>query len=79
MDKHWMECTNRLSDKYMKGVEVFHKFIFTHTIVEGVISCPYTKCNNVLHKARDKVYDHLLMFRIVKGYTRSLYYREFIA
>nr|XP_033511201.1 uncharacterized protein LOC117275962 [Nicotiana tomentosiformis] len=77
MDKTGMRCNNRLSDVYLKGVEDFLQFAFKHTELEGEISCPCKKCNNIFHKIRDEVKEHLIIFGIVKEYTRWLFHGEF--
>ncbi|XP_075089615.1 uncharacterized protein LOC107786374 isoform X4 [Nicotiana tabacum] len=77
MDKTWMRCTDKLSNVYLKGVDDFLQFAFEHTELEGEIPCPCKKCNNVFHKTRDDVREHLIIFGIVKGYTRWFYHGEF--
>ncbi|XP_065860183.1 uncharacterized protein [Euphorbia lathyris] len=76
MDKKWMECQDRLSYVYIKGVMDFLDFAFSHTIFGSVIPCPCTKCNNFVQKARDDVWGDLMMNGIVKGYTKWLYHGE---
>ncbi|KAH0655576.1 hypothetical protein KY285_030458 [Solanum tuberosum] len=70
MDKFWMRCTDRSSDVYLKGVESFLQFAFKQSELEDEIPCPCKKCNNVFHKSRDGVEEHLIIFGIVQGYTR---------
>ncbi|XP_049353828.1 uncharacterized protein LOC125818345 [Solanum verrucosum] len=77
MDKSWMCCTDRSSDVYLKGVESFLQFAFKQSELEDEIPCSCKKCNNVFHKSRDVVKEHLIIFGIVQGYTRWLYHGEF--
>lgn len=72
-----MRCSDKSSDAYLKGVDNFLEFAFKHSELEGEIPCPCQKCNNVLHKSRDELKEHLIIFGIVKGYTLWLYHREF--
>ncbi|GLT42189.1 hypothetical protein SLA2020_162040 [Shorea laevis] len=79
MDKHWMQIDDRMSREYLKGVEDFLQFAFAHT-EEDVIPCPCTHCNNGdLELSKEEVRAHLIMWGIVKGYTRWLYHGEFTA
>ncbi|XP_049399904.1 uncharacterized protein LOC125863991 [Solanum stenotomum] len=77
MDKSCMRCTDRSSDVYLKGVESFLQFAFKQSELEDEIPCPCKKCNNVFHKSRDEVKEHLIIFGMVQGYTRWLYHGEF--
>ncbi|XP_049388479.1 uncharacterized protein LOC125852840 [Solanum stenotomum] len=77
MDKTWMRCTDTSSDVYLKGVDNFLQFAFQNSEVEGEIPCPCTQCNNVSNGSRDEVKEHLILFGIVKGYTRWLQHGEF--
>ncbi|WCJ39870.1 hypothetical protein M5689_020822 [Euphorbia peplus] len=76
MDKKWMQCDDRLSYLYIKGVMDFLEFAFSHTKIEGVIPCPCTKCNNFQQKTRDEVWGDLMTNGIVKGYVKWLYHGE---
>ncbi|XP_057779975.1 uncharacterized protein LOC130998576 [Salvia miltiorrhiza] len=59
MDKSWM-LKNRLSDEYKNGVESFMEFAIQNDTNNELMSCPCSKCGNLMRKKIDLVRLHLL-------------------
>lgn len=71
-----MRCTDTQSDVYLKRVDFF-QFSFQNSKVEGKIPCACTQCNNVSNRSKDEVKEDLILFGIVKAYTRWLQHGKF--
>ncbi|KAK9148246.1 hypothetical protein Scep_007003 [Stephania cephalantha] len=75
MDKSWMSETNRLSKRYVDGVNLFLEFARAHTGSE-VIRCPCRECLNIEEKKFDVVESHLYAKGISQSYTRWINHGE---
>ena len=61
----------RYSKEYTDGVESFLDFVYSYGDPIGEeIQCPCAKCCNIRWTRRNVVYDHLICYGFVKGYTR---------
>uniref|UniRef100_M1DKV6 Retrotransposon protein, Ty3-gypsy subclass n=1 Tax=Solanum tuberosum TaxID=4113 RepID=M1DKV6_SOLTU len=68
--KDWMDLA-RYSKPYIDGVESFLDFAYSYGDPQGEeIQCPCAKCCNIRWTRRNVVYDHLIFYGFVKGYTR---------
>uniref|UniRef100_M1E014 Transposon protein, CACTA, En/Spm sub-class n=1 Tax=Solanum tuberosum TaxID=4113 RepID=M1E014_SOLTU len=74
--KDWMDLA-RYSKLYIGGVEPFLDFACSYGDPQGEESqCPCAKCCNICWTRRNVVYDHLICYGFVKGYTRWINHGE---
>ncbi|KAH0784184.1 hypothetical protein KY290_003782 [Solanum tuberosum] len=74
--KDWMDLA-RYSKPYIDGVESFLDFAYSYGDPQGQeIQCPCAKCCNIRWTQRNVVYDHLICYGFVKGYTRWINHGE---
>ncbi|KAH0728079.1 hypothetical protein KY284_003944 [Solanum tuberosum] len=74
--KDWMNLA-RYSKQYIEGVESFLDFAYSYGDPQGEeIQCPCAKCCNIRWTRRNVVYDHLICYGFVKGYTRWINHGE---
>ncbi|KAH0730015.1 hypothetical protein KY289_001203 [Solanum tuberosum] len=74
--KDWMNLA-RYSKEYIDGVESFLDFAYSYGDPQGEeIQCPCAKCCNIRCTRRNVVYDHLICYGFVKGYTRWINHGE---
>ncbi|KAH0652742.1 hypothetical protein KY289_030420 [Solanum tuberosum] len=67
----------RYSKKYIDGIESFLDFAYSYGDPQGEeIQCPCAKCCNIRWTRRNVVYDHLICYGFVKGYTRWINHGE---
>ncbi|KAK6784471.1 hypothetical protein RDI58_017926 [Solanum bulbocastanum] len=67
----------RYSKEYINGVESFLDFAYSYGDPQGEeIQCPCAKCCNIRWTRRNVVYDHLICYGFVKGYTRWINHGE---
>ncbi|KAH0743092.1 hypothetical protein KY290_031085 [Solanum tuberosum] len=67
----------RYSKEYIDGVESFLDFAYSYGDPQGEeIQCPCEKCCNNRGTRRNVVYDHLICYGFVKGYTRWINHGE---
>ncbi|KAH0709282.1 hypothetical protein KY284_010709 [Solanum tuberosum] len=67
----------RYSKLYIDGVESFLDFVYSYGDPQGQeIQCPCAKCCNIRWTRRNVVYDHLICYGFVKGYTRWINHGE---
>lgn len=76
MDRSWIQLKDRLHADYRDGVKKFLEFAFAHIEPGSKILCPCVKCNNCYRKNREEVDAHLLVYGIVKSYTRWVHHGE---
>lgn len=76
MDRSWIQLKNRLHVDYREGVKKFLEFAFAHIEPGSKILCPCLRCNNCYRKSREEVDAHLLVFGIVRSYTRWVHHGE---
>ena len=70
-----MFCKPALSREY--GVQCFLDFAYSVGNPQGAeIQCPYPKCCNIHWYRRHVVYDHLICYGFVEGYTRWINHGE---
>ena len=68
--KDWMDLP-RYSKEYIDGVQSFIEFAYSYGEPQGEeIQCPFAKCCNIRWIQRNVVYDHLICYGFVQGYTR---------
>ena len=61
----------RYSKNYIDGVESFLDFVYSYGDPQGEeIQCPCAKCSNIRWTRSNVVYDHLIAYEFLKGYTR---------
>ncbi|WMV18167.1 hypothetical protein MTR67_011552 [Solanum verrucosum] len=74
--KDWIDLA-RYSKPYIDGVESFLDFAYSYGDPQGQeIQCPCAKCCNIRWTRRNVVYDHLICYGFVKGYTRWINHGE---
>ena len=74
--KDWINLA-RYSQPYVDGVESFLDFSYSYGNPHGEeIQCPCAKCFNIHCTRRNVVYDHLICYGFVKGYTRWINHGE---
>ncbi|WMV18242.1 hypothetical protein MTR67_011627 [Solanum verrucosum] len=67
----------RYSKEYIDGVESFLEFAYSYGDLQGEeIQCPCAKYCNIRWTGRNVVYDHLICYGFVKGYTRWINHEE---
>ncbi|XP_049345424.1 uncharacterized protein LOC125809936 [Solanum verrucosum] len=67
----------RYSKEYIDGVESFLDFAYFYGDPQGEeIQCPCAKCCNICWTRKKVVYDHLIGYGFVKGYTRWINHGE---
>ncbi|KAL2943438.1 Neural cell adhesion molecule L1 [Bienertia sinuspersici] len=75
-NKDWMAIEDYINDEsYKVGVDSFLDLAFQKMGTE-TIRCLCLKCLNIETGAREKVRNHLLVYRIVKRYTFWYHHRE---
>ncbi|XP_019231467.1 PREDICTED: uncharacterized protein LOC109212288 [Nicotiana attenuata] len=74
--KEWMDLP-RYSKDYIEGVQSFLDFAYSYGDPQGEeIQCPCAKCCNIRWTRRNVVYDHLICYEFVQGYTRWINHGE---
>ncbi|XP_069149593.1 uncharacterized protein [Solanum lycopersicum] len=74
--KDWMNLA-RYTQPYIDRVESFLDFAYSYGNPHGEeIQCPCAKCCNIRWTRRNVVYDHLIFYGFVKGYTRWINHGE---
>ncbi|XP_075088329.1 uncharacterized protein LOC142170337 [Nicotiana tabacum] len=67
----------RYSKEYIEGVQSFLDFAYSYGDPQGEeIQCPCAKCCNIRWTQRNVVYDHLICYGFVQGYTRWINHGE---
>ncbi|XP_075086280.1 uncharacterized protein LOC142168991 [Nicotiana tabacum] len=67
----------RYSKEYIDGVQSFLEFAYSYGEPQGEeIQCPCAKCCNIRWTQRNIVYDHLICYGFVQGYTRWINHGE---
>ncbi|XP_070023273.1 uncharacterized protein [Nicotiana sylvestris] len=67
----------RYSKEYIEGVQYFLDFAYSYGDHQGEeIQCPCAKCCNIHWTIRNVVYEHLICYGFVKGYTRWINHGE---
>ncbi|XP_019236266.1 PREDICTED: uncharacterized protein LOC109216558 [Nicotiana attenuata] len=67
----------RYSKEYIEGVQSFLDFAYSYGDPQGEeIQCPCAKCCNIRWTRRNVVYDHLICYGFVQGYTRWINHGE---
>ena len=69
---------SRLSQEYLDGVQNFLNFAFHYASEDNRILCPCLKCANIDWHMREIVYEHLVCFGFLPGYTRWYFHGESI-
>ncbi|XP_055960387.1 uncharacterized protein LOC126664232 [Mercurialis annua] len=77
MDKTWIYESDRLSAKYLQGIEYFFEFALKSS-EDGLLACPCNECVNVFRFDRNIVMDHLLSKGFSRGYTRWYFHGELL-
>ena len=63
--------------EYIDGVESFIYFAYSYRDpIKEEIQCPCGKCCNIRWTQRNVVYDHLICYGFLKGYTRWINHSE---
>ncbi|XP_059296849.1 uncharacterized protein LOC132049893 isoform X2 [Lycium ferocissimum] len=76
VSKYWMDLP-RYSQEYINGVQCFLDFAYTAGDPQGEeIQCPCAKCCNIPWYRRNIIYDHLICYGFVQGYTRWINHGE---
>ena len=68
MDKSWIDSGDRLSRKYVDGIDQFLMFAFTGKGADSLIYCPCRQCANRYYFSRDVVREHLLNKGMLRKY-----------
>lgn len=67
----------RYNKEYIDGVESFLDFGYSYEDPQGVeIQCSCVKCCNIRWTRMNVVYDNLIVYGFVKGYTRWINHGE---
>ena len=67
----------RYSKEYIDGIESFLNFAYSYGDPQGEeIQCPCAKCCNIHWTRRNEVYDHLICYGFIKGYTQLINHKE---
>ncbi|KAH0720539.1 hypothetical protein KY284_005569 [Solanum tuberosum] len=76
VSKYWMDLP-RYGKEYINGVQCFLDFAYTVGDPQGEeIQCPCAECCNIRWYRRNVIYDHLICYGFVKGYTRWINHGE---
>ncbi|XP_070009948.1 uncharacterized protein [Nicotiana sylvestris] len=74
--KKWIDLP-RYSKEYVEGVQSLLNFAYSYGDPQGKeIQCPCTICCNIPWTQRNVVYDHLICYGFVQGYTRWINHGE---
>ena len=76
IDKSWIFEENRLSAKYIAGVELFLEIAKYHVNAEGKARCPCKTCVNIFKQTIDVMDLHLFDKGFSKDYTNWIYHGE---
>ncbi|KAL3833954.1 hypothetical protein ACJIZ3_008690 [Penstemon smallii] len=76
MDRSWIKIRNRMHPDYKKGVEDFLEYAYTTMKSSEVIKCPCTHCQNLTHRNRRGVYEHIMMYGFLKTYSNCVHHGE---
>lgn len=76
MDKSWINLTNRRSNQYQVGLEMFLDFVFDNNMGDTRIYCPSKKCYNHYFVARDEVRAHIIVDGFMPHYINWTHHGE---
>jgi len=79
MDKKWLDLP-RYSSEYIDGVRYFLDFAYIMGKPQGYeILCPCARCRNIMWQNRGTLFDHLIGYGYVNGYTIWVNHGERVA